>query len=85
MWINGADKAVLKFMNRFLEDSLGNILPFLCVSPDLANVIRAFHKEFNLDANYPKGHGENFIHWIIKNYPNEFIMNTERKVAAAKI
>ena len=43
VWINGVAKAVSKFMNGFLEDSLDNISPFLCVSPDLENVIRAFH------------------------------------------
>ena len=78
MWINGVAKAVSKFMNGFLEDSLDNLSPFLCVSPDLENFIRDFHKEFSLDANYPKGRGENFIYWIIKKYPNEFIMKTER-------
>ena len=76
VWINGVDKAVSKFTNGFLEDSIDNISPFLRVSPDLENFIRAFHKEFSLDANYPKGHGEKFRNWIIKNYPNEFIMNT---------
>ena len=36
MWINGVAKAVSKFMNGFLEDSLDNISPFLRVSPELA-------------------------------------------------
>ena len=44
VWINGVAKAVSKFMSGFLEGSLNNISPFLRVSPDLANVIRAFHK-----------------------------------------
>ena len=78
MWINGMAKAVSKFMNGFLEDSLDNISPFLCVSPDLANVIRDLQKEFSLDANYPKGNGEKFRYCMIKKYPNEFIMNTDR-------
>ena len=69
IWINGAAKAVTKFLNEFLDDSLENISSFLRVSPDLANVIRAFHKEFSLDANYPKGHGEKFRSWMIKNSP----------------
>ena len=78
LWINGVAKAVLKFVNGFIEDSLDNISPFLCVSPDLVSVIHAFHKEFSLDTNYPKGHGDNFRDWMIKKYPNELIMNTER-------
>ena len=78
MWINGMAKAVLNFMNGFLEDSLYNISPFLCVSPDLVNVIHYFYKEFSLDDNDPKEHGEKFRYLMINKYPNEFIINTER-------
>ena len=48
------------------------------MSPDLSHVIRAFHKEFILTANYPKGHGEKFLEWMIKNYPKAFLMHAER-------
>lgn len=65
-------------MRGILEDSLDNIASFLRVSPDLAHVIRAYHKEFSLTANYPKGHGELFCNWIIKNYPLEFLLHAER-------
>ena len=78
VWMNGVAKTVSNFMNGFLEDSIYNISPFLRVPPDLVNVIHAFHKEFSLDANYPKGHGEKFRYLMIKKYPNELIMNTER-------
>ena len=40
---------------------------FCRVSPDLAHMICAFHKEFSLTANYPKGHGDR--DWMIKRYP----------------
>ena len=78
VWINGVAKAVNVYMKDFLQDSLDEISSFLRVSPDLANIIRAFHKEFSLTANYPKGHGEKFRAWMIKNYPNEFLMHAER-------
>ena len=65
-------------MKGLLEDSLDNNAHFLRVSPDLAQVIRAYHKEFSLTANYPKGHGELFRQWIIKNYPLEFLLHAER-------
>ena len=48
------------------------------MSPDLDHVIRAFHKEFSLTVNYPKGHGEKFLEWIIKNDPNAFLMHAEQ-------
>ena len=78
VWINGVAKSVLKFINGSHEDSIDNISPFLRVSTDLENFIHAFQKEFSLDSNFSKWHGEKFIDWMIKNYPNEFIMNTER-------
>ena len=78
VWINGVAKAVDKFMTEYLEESLEEISSFLRVSPNLAQVIRAFHKEFSLTANYPKGHGERFKVWMMKRYPKEFLMHAER-------
>ena len=78
VWINGVAKAISKFLTEYLHDSLDNISSFLRVSPDLAHVIRAYHKEFSLTANYPKGHGELFREWIIENYPMEFLLHAER-------
>ena len=71
--IDGVEKAVNKYMTEFLNESLDDISSFLRVSPYLAHVIRAFHKEFSLTANYPKGHGEQFWIWMTKHYPNEFL------------
>ena len=78
VWINGAAKAVSRFLKEYLSDSLDEISSFLRVSPDLAHIIRAYHKEFSLTSNYPKGHGELFRDWIIKNYPMEFLLHAER-------
>ena len=61
VWINGVAKAVNKYLTEFLQESLEKFSSFLRVSPDLAHVLRAFHKEFSLTANYPKGHGEKFL------------------------
>ena len=44
VWINGVAKAVNKYLTEFLQESLEEISSFLRVSPDLAYVIRAFHK-----------------------------------------
>ena len=78
MWINGVAKAVSEYLKNYLSDSLDNIAYFLQVSPDLTHVIRAYHKEFSLTANYPKGHGKLFREWIIENYPLEFLLHVER-------
>ena len=78
VWINGVAKAVTKFLKEYLHDSLDDISSFLRVSPDLSQIIRAYHKEFSLTSNYPKGHGELFRDWIIKNHPGEFLLHAER-------
>ena len=78
VWINGVAKSVSSYMKEYLSDSLDNISSFLRISPDLAHIIRAYHKEFSLTANYPKGHGELFRDWIIKNHPMAFLLHAER-------
>lgn len=78
VWINGIAKALSAFMKDYLSDSLEDISSFLRVSPDLATIIFAYHKEFSLTSNYPKGHGELFREWIIQNYPMEFLLHAER-------
>ena len=78
VWINGIAKAVYGFLGDVLEDSLDDISSFLRISPDLSQFIRAFHKEFSLTANYPKGHGDQFRTWMIENHPMEFLMHAER-------
>ena len=65
-------------MTEYLEESLEEISSFLRVSPNLAQVIRTFYKEFSLTANYPKGHGERFKVWTMKRCPKELLMHTER-------
>ena len=60
VWINGVAKDVNKYMTEFLNKSIDDISSFLRVSPDLAHVICAIHKEFSLTANYPKGHSKQF-------------------------
>ena len=78
VWINGAANAVSKFLKEYLEDSLEEISSYLRISPDLAQIIRAYHKEFSLTANYPKGHGELFRDWVMKKYPGAFLLHAER-------
>ena len=82
VWFNGAAKSVSTFLAMYLEDSLEEISSFLCVNPDLAQVICAYHKEFSLTANYPKWHGERFCAWMIKNYPKEYLMHAERALGS---
>ena len=77
VWVNEMAKAVSEFMSTFLQDSLESITPSLRISPALEQVIRAFHKEFSLTANYPKGRGELFRTLLIKHHSMEFLMHTK--------
>lgn len=60
VWIKNVAKSVYTFLGDMLADSRDKITVFLCISPDLSQLIHAFHKEFSLTANYPKGHGDHF-------------------------
>ena len=82
VWINGVAKSVNKYMTEFLNKSLDDISSFLIVSPDLAHIIHAFHKESSLTSNYPKGHGEQFRTWMMKRYPKEFFMHAKRSTGS---
>ena len=41
-------------------------------------VLRAVDKEFSLPANYPKGHGAQFKHWLANNHPGALLVPAER-------
>ena len=45
---------------------------------DFKAIIVSLHKEFSLDANYPKGHGTIFRKWFRENHAGEFLFHTER-------
>ena len=78
VWFNGASNAVSVFITTYFEDSLEKISSFFRLSPNLAQVIRDYHKEFILTVNYLKGHGESFRVLMIKKYPDEYLMHAER-------
>ena len=41
-------------------------------------VLRAVDKEFSLPANYPKGHGAMFLHWLKLNHPDALLVPVGR-------
>ena len=48
---NAFSNAVFAFITTYLEDSLEEVIRFLCVFPDLAQLIRSYHKWFSLTEN----------------------------------
>ena len=78
VWINGMSKSVSKFLNEYLEDSLGEISSILRVNPDLSSVIRAYDKCFSCNCNYAKGDGEEFLKFMRDNYSDEYLYGVTR-------
>ena len=58
--MGGVLKEINKYLKNRLSDSLESIPGVFRVTVDLKNIIIAYHKEFSLTCNYPKGHGEIF-------------------------
>jgi len=44
----------------------------------MSAIIRAVDKEFSLSANYPKGHGKQFLEWMRKYHPGALLLHVER-------
>ena len=78
IWINGVLKAIDSYLRNLLKQSLDEIEFNLCVTYDLSTIIRAYHKEFSLLCNYPKGHGEVYFGWVKENYPEFYLFRAER-------
>ncbi len=61
-----------------MQEELDQIDDFLRVSTSFEALLRALDKEFSLCANYPKGHGEQFLAWILKHHPGALLFHVER-------
>jgi len=78
VWFGGVEKKLNVSLNILLRSSLDIIDPKLRVTASISAIIRAVDKEFNLSANYPKGHGELFLEWMRANHPGELLLHVER-------
>ena len=78
VWFGSMEKALLKTLKVILKVSLDKIDPLLQVNPSMTNIIRAVDKEFSLSANYPKGHGNQFLEWMREYHPGALLLHVER-------
>ena len=69
---------IINYVSTLIKDNLEYIAPELHVSPRFENMCRAFDKEFNLCANYPKGWGSNFRQWMKETHSGELIFHVDR-------
>ena len=77
IWTGGVSNNISIELKKTLDKDLSEIPTVLQVSADLKSIIYAMHKEFLLDANYPKGHGKIFRDWYLENHAGEFLFHTE--------
>ena len=47
------------------------------MSANIESLLISFDKEFNLCANYPKGHGQFFRTWLNDNHPHFYLLHVE--------
>ena len=77
VWVKGVLKELTKHLGALLEDKLTDISPILRVSANIESLLISFDKEFNLCANYPKGHGQFFRTWLKENHPDFYLLHVE--------
>ena len=82
IWWKWLEVSLSKYLRDALQGSLKEIDPSLRVSTNISDIIRAVDKEFSLPANYPKGHGKAFLHWLRKYHPGAILLPTERATGA---
>jgi hypothetical protein len=78
VWLGGMIKCLNKYLNTALQDELEAIDSRLRVSTSMDSVLRAVEKEFSHCANYAKGHGDQFYHWMGHNHPGAQLWPVEK-------
>lgn len=82
IWWKWLETCLSKYLTDALEGSLEKMDPRLRVTTKMSEIIRAVDKEFSLPANYPKGHGKAFKHWLDKYHPGALLVPTLRSTGA---
>jgi hypothetical protein len=62
------------YLNKILAADLDSI--------HFCYIFRDIDKEFSLPANYPKGHGEQFLHWLKRNHPGALLVLVARNAGS---
>ncbi len=78
IWIKHVTIRLSNYLNDILAQDLDNIHFHYRVSTMFDAVLRAVDKEFSLPANYPKGHGDMFLHWLRVHHPGALLVPVQR-------
>lgn len=82
IWWKWMEDCLSKYLRDALEGSLEEIDPRVRVSTKISDIIRAVDKAFSLPANYPKGNGKEFLHWLEKYHPGALLVPTLRSAGS---
>ena len=78
VWFGAITKRLSAYLDDLLAADLDAINFRYCVSTKMDAVLRAIDKEFSLPANYPKGHGDHFKHWLKREHPGTLSVPVHR-------
>lgn len=74
VWIGAVSKNLSKHLDGILATDLEDIDARYRVNTKMDAILRAVDKEFSLPANYPKGHGDEFKHWLKEYHPGALLV-----------
>jgi hypothetical protein len=75
VWLAKATAALTRRLKETHKEELEAIDFRLRVGTDMVLLLRALDKEFSLCANYPKGHGDLFKEWVMREHPKELLFH----------
>jgi hypothetical protein len=78
IFINGITKRMSSYLARVLAEDLLGIDKRLRVGTTFDMVLITIDKEFSIPANYPKGHGPEFKHWLKAHHPGALLVPVQR-------
>ena len=78
IWIKAVTHWLSSYLNKVLADDLNDVDWRLRITTMFDGILRAIDKEFSLPANYPKGHGDMFKHWLCKFHPGALLVPVTR-------
>ncbi len=84
LWIEHAVKALEKEVKLLLAEDLVDIPSIYRVDIDINHILRGVDKEFAVTANYPKGHGMVFQHWMETFHPGALLFPTARMLGGTR-
>ena len=75
VWLAKVSSALTARLKETNKEELDAIDFRLRVGTDVVLLLRAVDKEFSLCANYPKGHGDLFKEWVVREHPTALLFH----------